>query len=771
MVDQQAADPPRSRPHPYLTHVDGLRGIAIALVVIFHVFVGRVSSGVDVFLFLGGLLFLTSQMRNAQRPGGPTIGQSIIRLARRLVPALVVVVATMLGAVMLFWPQSAWSQPFENAAAAVAYVANYWLAANTGGYDAVDGDAPLFQHLWSMSVQLQIYLLILVAVYVSYRLVAARNARHRRWRRTIIAIVAAATAASFIYALVLHQVGLQDLNYYSTLARFWEIGLGALFGLVVYSLNGMHPATRTGAFVLGIAAILFTGLFLDGAQEFPGPWTLVPLAGAALVIVSGVTEPDGPRGWRDLGPVKLLETPPFVWLGTISYALYLWHWPLLLLVLSVTPAQPFSAASGITVIALSLVLAWFTHLYVEKPLRQRGKPERRPVLRVDYVKRALSHAPNAWYPVTAALAVVGVAAIATSPLSFGAYQKHQANQILDEVDGLGGYEEVYKGARVNFAGEEAPEGVPIFPPAEMGPDGVLDAAALDGCVSDFDSTTVHDDEDCWYGDTDADETLYLVGGSHSEHYLPALDLIGKERGFKIVTYLKVGCPLYFEEKIDGTYFEDCMEWSADVEKTIMADPPSLGVFMVSTRPTVIDGGGVEQVPDFYVEVFKRFSDAGIHIFGARDTVWLTNPDGGMRDPAICVEESEDPMACGEPARASLLPWNPAVTAYRGLDMTHLDVNGGNIVDEWVMTVMGNIRVYRDAHHFTRQYAETLADELDRQMFDDPVKADDLSDLGREPGPLTEEELEEAEQASSKSTSTSSEKPTTSTTPTTTTSAK
>lgn len=88
-----------------------------------------------------------------------------------------------------------------------------------------------------------------------------------------------------------------------------------------------------------------------------------------------------------------------------------------------------------------------------------------------------------------------------------------------------------------------------------------------------------------------------------------------------------------------------------------------------------------------------------------------------------------------------------------------------------MTVMGNIRVYRDAHHFTRQYAETLADELDRQMFDDPVKADDLSDLGREPGPLTEEELEEAEQASSKSTSTSSEKPTTSTTPTTTTSAK
>lgn len=132
---------------PYRRDIDGLRGLAIALVVVFHVFVGRVSSGVDVFLLVGGVFFFGPQIRNALNPTGQTLVQSVIRLLRRLYPALLVVVTVTLAAGFVVYARARWAQTAEDAAASLTYRQNLHLADQGQDYAAVGRDVSLYQHI------------------------------------------------------------------------------------------------------------------------------------------------------------------------------------------------------------------------------------------------------------------------------------------------------------------------------------------------------------------------------------------------------------------------------------------------------------------------------------------------------------------------------------------------------------------------------------------------------------------------------------------------
>ncbi|MGO1949418.1 MAG: acyltransferase family protein [Mycobacteriaceae bacterium] len=756
----------RARSSLRRTDIDGLRGLAIALVVIFHVFVGRVSSGMDVFLLLGGLFFFAPQIRNALDPSGLTLVQSVLRILRRLYPALVTVVAVTLVAAVAVYAPVRWTDAGRDAAASLLYLQNLNLGALGQDYAAISDDVSLYQHIWSMSVQLQIYLGSLVLITVLGAVTAAKAGRDVA-RRTIITVLVVATIASVLYAAWLGGVD-QGANYYSPLSRFWEIGLGGLFGLWVLGrdLPRWWAPLRWPAGLAGLVLIIGTGLVLDGAASFPGPWTLVPLAGAVLVVLAGSPVKDGGQDVRPVTGVSvLLETRVFQLLGRNAYSLYLWHWPILTLATYVVSNRAASAVTvapdpgglqGITaslgtvngtlvgtgVIGVSLVLAWATNRFIEVPLQQTTRPARSwVVFDRAYLREAARD--RARTTVTMVILVVSVGVVAFGPV-VARYNEHRASVLASGE--LSAQE--YPGPAAFLDDADVPDDLPVIQdPAEFEP--MMPPNQPDGCYADFPGTELvltkdfnESDEPCVYGDVDSGRVMYLAGGSHSEHFLPALDIIGREQGFQVVPILKMGCVIGMAlPRVNGDPYPECAEWEAKARDHILDNPPSDGVFTTVTRPTTIRGDGPDQIPAEYADMVEELSDAGIHTWAVRDTPWMMGGPGEMLNARVCVGEGRDPGEdCGVAQEDALLPVDPALTALDGMDATHIDLTDAVCRDGRCPAVVGNVLVYRDSQHITSRFSEMLAPELTRQMYD-PEAQDEMAERAAEARLTADDEVE------------------------------
>ena len=264
----------------YRHDLDGLRGIAIALVAVFHVWFGRVSGGVDVFLVLSGFFFGGRLLRGVLTPGAfPRPVPEITRLIRRLLPALVVVLAVSAVLTILIQPETRWETFADQSLASLGYYQNWELANTASNYlRAGEAVSPL-QHIWSMSVQGQFYIAFLALILLSALLFRRVFGRHMR--TAFVVLLTALSIASFVYAIIAHDTD-QATAYYNSFARAWELLLGALVGAVVPSLR-CPMWLRTLAALVGLGAILSCGALIDGVREFPGPWALVPVGAAVLI--------------------------------------------------------------------------------------------------------------------------------------------------------------------------------------------------------------------------------------------------------------------------------------------------------------------------------------------------------------------------------------------------------------------------------------------------------------------------------------------------------
>lgn len=714
----------------YRRDIDGLRGLAIALVVFFHVFVGKVSSGVDIFLLIGGIFFFGPQIRNALRGNGLTLVQSILRMMRRLFPALLAVTVATLLVAFFVYPPVRWPQVAKDAVASLMYWQNISLAQANNDYSAIGRDVSVYQHLWSMSAQLQIYIGSLVVITLLALFI--------KKAKTLYLIVGVATVASFIYAIVMHVVD-QGWNYYSPFSRFWEISLGGLLGiwLVARALPEIWNKWRVPAGLVGLALVLVTGVLFDGAQQFPGPLTLVPLLGALLIILAG-----NPNEYEKVphvgGVTAFLYTAPLQFLGRISYSLYLWHWPLLVLatyMFSDSAAGQNSGAMGImstlgwgkgiavgtAVIVLSLLLAWMTLRWVETPLRQATKPERSWVITSpSYVKKAAKSSPVK----AGAVAVIAILTVAT--VQFSQMLQPQQRTYSDAMDNIFEHRDQYPGP-LDLMAQQAINTAETLPPATASVESMFPETSEDQCAALFDETDViltkernASDDPCAYGDETSDRTIYLFGNSHADHFLPALDIVAERQGIKVVPILKMGCfPGGEDVKTDGADYPECGVWKANAEQFILDNPPSEGVLFISSQP---ESGtiGPETVPQGLVDIVARFSEAGIPLWALRDSPWPQNEDGPI-NVRLCVAEGDyDPEEpdedCGTPRELAYLPEDPSIEAFAPFDVKHLDLSDSFCTDERCPGVVGNVMVYRDSSHVTNLYSALLADELERQMY-------------------------------------------------------
>lgn len=330
-------------PKEYRPDIDGLRCIAVGSVIAFHAFPGYAPAGffgVDIFFVISGYLITSILSRHAHQ-GRLSIREFYIRRIRRILPALVLLLGTLLAVGWFTLVDSDYSTLGLDSAAAAGFSANllFWHKSN---YFFNTSD---LLHLWSLGVEEQFYFIWPLLIYA----IVSRKC-------SLPVVLSFITVLSLAYSIYL-TVYDPTAAFYSPLSRCWELSTGGL----VASLRWNPSQTSREALALtGLFAIAASILLASSYSMVPGFWALLPVAGTASVIQAGA----------ETRTNRLLSFKPFVWIGLISYPLYLWHWPALQFVLSSTPIEAHGRLIKLAVL-LSVVAAALTYVLVERPLRQR----------------------------------------------------------------------------------------------------------------------------------------------------------------------------------------------------------------------------------------------------------------------------------------------------------------------------------------------------------------------------------------------------------------
>lgn len=343
-------------------------GIAMTLVVTFHLFGnGRVSGGIDVFLVISGFLATRSLMGRAER-GRVKLGEHYGRTFARLAAPALIVLASTAALMVVFIPQTLWTRTSRELIAAATYTLNWELIASQLSYGAAGPSSTPVQHFWSLAVQGQFFLvwpLVVIGLALVLRVVARGRLRGRlSLAQVLFVLTAAAFAVSFVYAIKVSGSD-QAAAYFNFITRFWEIAAGALTALALLprrnGQSSLPEKIKPYAAWTGLALVVTCGFVMDGADHFPGPLALWPVAGALLMMVGSTPSPRGPR--------RLLETAPLRFVADISYELYLWHWPLLIAWLYYTGGERLTVASAAGVLVVSTLLARATNRLVTRQVQ------------------------------------------------------------------------------------------------------------------------------------------------------------------------------------------------------------------------------------------------------------------------------------------------------------------------------------------------------------------------------------------------------------------
>ena len=341
-----------SRGDAYRRDIDGLRAIAVLSVVVFHAFPGLLPGGyvgVDVFFVISG--YLISGVIGGQLARNRfSFLDFYARRIKRILPALIVVLAACYAFGWILLLPEEYKQLGKHIAAGMGFVSNFALWSEAGYFDASASSKPLL-HLWSLGIEEQFYLVWPLALWWFAKL-----------RRSALGLIVAIGALSFAVNLATVHAS-PVAAFYSPLSRFWELQIGCLLSLLTRnwepSPNTMPRKIADGLSIAGAIALGLSIALFNTDLAFPGAWALLPTGGTFLLIASG------PEGWFGR---HVLSRNVLVWIGLVSYPLYLWHWPILSFASIIELGTPTAGVRTAAVLA-SLVLAIATYLFIEKPIR------------------------------------------------------------------------------------------------------------------------------------------------------------------------------------------------------------------------------------------------------------------------------------------------------------------------------------------------------------------------------------------------------------------
>jgi len=482
--------------HAFRTDLQGLRAVAVALVVGYHLWPGAVAHGylgVDVFFVLSGFLISSHLSRERALTGAIALRQFWARRIRRLLPAASVVLVVSFLMMLFLVPPSLWQRTVTEIGASALYVQNWVLAAQSVDYLAAENVPTLVQHFWSLSVEEQFYL-----VWPLLFLLFAKRVR------VVIAVV---LVASLVWWLL-------GASYFDTLGRAWEFAAGALLALLPVKVP------RALSYV-GIGLIVFA------------PVAPLAVLGTLLVIAAGSN--------------RVLSLRPLTFIGDVSYGVYLWHWPLLIVapfVFGPSPGDPVL----IGIVVLSVLLAWMMKRLIED--------------RVRFAPTLLR--PRRSFALAAVLVGVLVVSAGATSGFIGASSAAAARQSVIDFETKPCY-----GAAALVEDCPLPFAVPTTLASAFAPD---DKGVLAQPCNATDAVVVR----CEFGDlTNPAATIALIGNSHAGALVPGFEEYAKDVGWKIVLMRKTGCVGASTSQWTAA---DCLSWSQSVLDAVSTDEFDAVVF-------------------------------------------------------------------------------------------------------------------------------------------------------------------------------------------------
>jgi peptidoglycan/LPS O-acetylase OafA/YrhL len=340
--------------------IEGLRAVAILLVLAFHSGLSAFSGGfvgVDVFFVISGFLITSQLIGELGRQGRISLPAFYGRRARRILPAAGVVLVAAAAVTAIVAPQVHRKVIGGDIVASALYVVNWRIKNRLASGQLDDPQFTPVSHFWSLAIEEQFYFVWPVILIIAALLARRLHADPKRLAWLAIAAVAVGSFAWSIRDLAASP----GTAYYSTITRMWELSVGA--GLA-FGATGTARLPRPVAFVVGwagLAAVLASALVFSTQTVWPGYLGAVPTLGTAGIIAAGASTLRG-------GPAAILSTAPMRWIGRLSYSLYLWHWVVIYLAaLSFGGLPPYVSAGAI---AVSALLAWLTYTLVENPVRR-----------------------------------------------------------------------------------------------------------------------------------------------------------------------------------------------------------------------------------------------------------------------------------------------------------------------------------------------------------------------------------------------------------------
>lgn len=649
--------PPAPKIKPdYRADIDGLRAVAVILVVLFHAGFPVAPGGfvgVDVFFVISGFLITGMLVREAEAKGRIRLLDFWARRVRRILPAAVLVMVATLIAAGFLLSSTLVNNAARDLPATALYVVNWRLAEAAVDYFASDSAPSLYLQYWSLAIEEQYYvlwpLLIMLAAGLSTRFTRLRNVS-----RIILLLTLLLSLLSFAFCLFLTDAN-QPFAYFGTFSRMWQLGIGGAIALL--PPVDLRPLLRQFLAIAGLAAVVAAGLTLDGVTAYPGLYALLPTLGTAAIILAGQGSGSGIAAWA-------LSRPPLVQLGKWSYAWYLWHWPVLLLGTEVIPG--LSATGQLLLISLSLALAILTYYLVEQPLRFLPALTR-------------SARTSLAFGIGISLAAAGFGLVAQATFA-------KKTIFLSS------------GATIDALATDR------------------DKAAVykTGCHLEFTRTRYGT---CAFANPSAEKTAVLIGDSHAAAWFPAVEEAARRQDWRLLSRTKSACGAFdipqWNDSL-GRIYRECASWQKSVLEEMARIQPDL---IVLASSSYLPAGNPETGTRMTGEANRQALVQGEQTFVERlldttqaEIVLIHDVPRLPEKPLECLlAHPEEEDACSWPlSQTETIAQFPRGHYESDPRVRILDLNEQICPEGTCRAIREDIVVMRDRSHMTRTFAKRFS---------------------------------------------------------------
>jgi peptidoglycan/LPS O-acetylase OafA/YrhL len=695
--------------------VQGLRAFAVVAVIFDHLIAWPSGGfgGVDVFFVISGFLITGILLRDHEKTGTISFVGFYRKRIRRIVPAATAVLIFTVAVGSFLFTKSRELQTVWDAVYSFFFMANWHFAAVGTDYFQATGPVSPLQHYWSLSVEEQFYLvwpwLILLVFFVATRFLRKPD----RNRQIIGMIMGLIVIASFGYALWETSTN-PTVAYFSTISRAWELGFGALLAIASPLFRSIPPVARTVLGWFGLIGIVASYFVINDTLPFPAPWAAFPVVATGLVIASGIAGPQ-----RFLFP---LTNRVSVFLGNISYSLYLWHFPIIIFALVLMPDQ--TVAVNLVILASILAISTTSYYFIEQPFHlspllnyYAGHKNRR---RRDWQDWRTKFGPQFKWGGFAFVVALGVICftIAFVP-TVNVVQPYQAAPLPPAATATA--EPVAISPSGQLAAEvTAAVHATSWPQLEPSIDQLADARVpeMDPKMGCLQPTSLDDESLCTDGD--GVQKAVIIGDSVSVSWIPAFRGVLEPRGYSVRNVAYETCPfvsLQVHLKVGDLQSSQCNKSRDNIVDLVNALNPALVIVLDSQfsmkqlQDSSLTGSKLTAAwTSGRVDMINKIKADGRRVI-------LMEPNPGGADMNVCDTPVSSPSDCDFKIEAE---WHEhaegdkAAATQAGVE--YFVTQDWFAADENVPSFAGTTPQRWDNGHLTKQYATLLIPPLDALLF-------------------------------------------------------